>query len=247
MFKKQKRTASKGYTFPRLCDALEETDGCALCTVAQRESEHTLKMLFHEGIMESSLRKRLLDGSGFCNWHTWMSINDIPTAAAGTAIVYRELLEAVITATAEAAKSLTPTQRTLLSRRNRGKCRLAGAKRRCAVCESVHKTENVYLNDLLEFFDDPQLQSRFARSVGLCLPHLQMAVDEFPNHSNLLRLLEVEREKFSALEGELTEFHRKRDYRFAHEPAGREYTSWRRALELFAGKRGVFPRQEARR
>ena len=244
MFKRQKRTGSKGYTFPRLLKALEETDGCGFCAVAQSESEHMLTMLFHEGIMEPGLRQRLVDGGGFCNWHTWVSLNDIPTAAAGSAIVYRELLDKLIPTTERTSRPIPPRRRTLLSTRNRGQFRLVEAKRPCSVCESIQKLENTYLTDLLDFFDDPKLKPRFANSFGLCLPHLQMAIDQFPNHSNLPRLLEVECKKFAVLKQELIEFHRKRDYRFANEPPGPERNSWRRALELFAGKQGVFPRSE---
>ena len=132
------------------------------------------------------------------------------------------------------------------SRFQQRKAPAAPAAKVCPVCEWVQKLERVYLGLLLDFFNDEKLSPRFKRSFGLCLPHLQMAADAFGKHPNLPSLLEAEREKFAALGAELAEFDRKRDYRFAKEPKGAEQTAWRRVIELFAGRRGVFPRQTVR-
>lgn len=40
--------------------------------------------------------------------------------------------------------------------------------------------------------------------------------------------------------GDLEEFARKFDYRYANEAMGDEKKSWRRALETFVGRAGVF-------
>ena len=44
----------------------------------------------------------------------------------------------------------------------------------------------------------------------------------------------------------MAEFIRKHDYKYIHEPRGAESDSWRRALELLAGKREVFGNQVRR-
>ena len=46
--------------------------------------------------------------------------------------------------------------------------------------------------------------------------------------------------KISGLMGDLAEFVRKFDYRYAHEAMGDEKKSWHRALETIVGRAGIF-------
>jgi hypothetical protein len=52
--------------------------------------------------------------------------------------------------------------------------------------------------------------------------------------------------KWESLEAELAEFIRKQDYKYAQEVRGAESGSWKRALEMLAGKREVFCNQVRR-
>ena len=49
----------------------------------------------------------------------------------------------------------------------------------------------------------------------------------------------------TALAAELEEFARKNDYRFATEAVGEEGSSWRRVLDVFVGRPGVFGPERA--
>jgi hypothetical protein len=80
----------------------------------------------------------------------------------------------------------------------------------------------------------------FARSTGLCLPHLYGALAIGHDHPNLPILLVAHEQRWQGLMGDLEEFVRKFDYRYANEAMGDEKKSWRRALETFVGRAGVF-------
>ncbi len=232
----------KGFFFPSLLHELEQ-EGCFLCAAVIADSEHSLNSLFYEGNMDERIREEVIAANGFCNWHAWRATY-ILSASAGLAVLYQPLLEKLNTAVIRLLKTLEESREPRLfspSRRQPAR-RFVNAEKICPVCEWTHTLERHYLSDLLDFFNNAPLAPKFEKSFGLCLPHLQVAVDEFSEHANLSRLLEMERKKFVALQTELAAFDRKRSNGLAKEPKGAEQTAWQRAVELFVGKRGVFPR-----
>jgi len=87
---------------------------------------------------------------------------------------------------------------------------------------------------------EEELRAAFEASGGLCVPHFidaWQATRDSHAHDYLMR---VQRATLSALLADLQELCRKFDYRFAHEPRGKEADSWTRAVRLLAGEPGVF-------
>jgi hypothetical protein len=244
LWQRPNKTPEKGFFFPHLLHGLEQ-EGCFLCAAVIADSEHSLNSLFYDGIMDEEIREDVIAANGFCNWHAWRATY-ILSASAGLAILYQPLLEKLNTVAVRLLKTLEESREPrLFSPLHRQSARrLVDTEKICPVCEWNHTLEKHHLNDLLDFFNDSTLAPKFEKSFGLCLPHLQMAVDKFPEHANLPHLLESERKKFAALKSELAEFDRKRSYEFAKEPKSAEQTSWQRTVELFVGKRGVFPHQK---
>jgi hypothetical protein len=197
---------AKWLDFVYLCDAFD-AEGCPVCTAVQRACYRRLDHLFYEYVNDIGVRQRLAASRGFCNRHAHLALR-IPNASSGIAIIYEDLL--------------------------RHSDRPADAE--CMICDTARFHERVLLGELLRWFDDAELQSKYRPSFGLCLPHLRRAQDEFAAHPQLPALLAAEREKLDALRAELQEFTRKLDYRFAAEPKGAEQTSWRRVIEKFVGK-----------
>lgn len=72
---------------------------------------------------------------------------------------------------------------------------------------------------------------------ALCVPHLRLALGlaTTPAQAELLALREVE--ALRALGCELSEYIRKQDYRFRHEPLGAEVDAPWRAIAQVAGAR----------
>jgi hypothetical protein len=48
-------------------------------------------------------------------------------------------------------------------------------------------------------------------------------------------ILAAQQERMQALHDDLREFIRKQDYRFAHEPFGREANAWQRVVAMIVG------------
>ena len=96
------------------------------------------------------------------------------------------------------------------------------------------------LETLLNFLHDEDFAHRFERSTLLCILHITRVVETQGRHPGLRRLIALQRHKYANLVGELDEFCRKYDYRFAHEAWGAEADAGLRATELLAGKPEVF-------
>jgi hypothetical protein len=92
---------------------------------------------------------------------------------------------------------------------------------------------------MLGFVQEEEFLEGLRASAGLCLPHLCHAMTIGRDHPNLPVLLSVQADRWSGLVGELAEFIRKNDYRFATEPMGREGSSWQRVLDAIAGRAGA--------
>ncbi|HEX7513113.1 MAG TPA: hypothetical protein VF464_07045, partial [Candidatus Methylomirabilis sp.] len=98
---------------------------------------------------------------------------------------------------------------------------------------------------ILHFIGEAEFAAGFGRSAGLCLAHLCEVVAIGRVHPNLPALLAAHEARWTALAAELEEFARKNDYRFATEAVGEEGSSWRRVLDVFVGRPGVFGPERA--
>jgi hypothetical protein len=110
----------------------------------------------------------------------------------------------------------------------------------CPACQVIFDHERHALETILNFLHDGDFARRFEHSAPLCVLHTTRAAETQGPHPSLRRLIELQRHKYARLVGELEEFYRKHDYRFAHESWGSESDSWLRAIELLAGKPEVF-------
>jgi hypothetical protein len=227
----------RGFCLPNMLRSMKH-EGCFLCDAVIADSEHILNSLFCEGNADAEIREEIILAGGLCNWYAWRA-TFILSASDELAILYHSLLEKLSTTTTSLIKSLEGTRDPRMSL----PLWPARTDALCPVCKWNHTLEKSYLSDLLDFFRDNKFALEFKNSYGLCFPHLQMATDEFPSHANLSGLLEMEQKKFSALLAQLAQFDRKRDSQSAKEPKDNDRASWRLAIELFVGKRGVFPRQ----
>ncbi len=238
--------SSKFITYFQLLDAFKEA-GCPVCSLVERGALRALDGLMYEQVNDPFTRDRLLESQGFCNWHAWM-LPSVRNSALGVALIYRHLL----------GETLGRLQATMRGSHPRGRWerlreRLAGprgerppilswrTKRpRCYLCMFARQSERDHLRTILEFVGEPEFAEGFARSAGMCLPHLTAATEIGRDHPNLRVLLTAHEARWKDLVWELEEFARKFDYRYADEAKDRESSSWHRVLEVFAGRAGLF-------
>lgn len=70
--------------------------------------------------------------------------------------------------------------------------------------------------------------------VWFCIPHLPLVLERV-TPAAAAAILRTERDLLGRLHWELGEYFRKSDYRFHHEPRGREQSAWLRAADVLAG------------
>src|SRR5439155_6171312 len=110
----------------------------------------------------------------------------------------------------------------------------------CPACASAADTETRYLETLVRFVDDGDLQAAYARSDGLCLPHLFAALQENAERPEAQRLVERTREKWAKVGRDIGSFVSKHDYRNREPYTAAEVASYGRAFEMLVGARSVF-------
>lgn len=147
----------------RLIEACEQ-GGCLVCRCVEEDG-----------------RRRLHASWGFCNWHTWM-LPEIPNAASGAAIIYenliRTLLHRVSRLKDRSAVSAAGSVARLFRRGRRPVlAELYRRRQPCLVCAWCAEAETGYLLTLLRFVDDPQFARAYAKSNGICVPHMLSALD----------------------------------------------------------------------
>ena len=84
------------------------------------------------------------------------------------------------------------------------------------------KAAHILISTFIEDLNQPELPHALQASDGLCLPHLKLAFEAMRDIEASNTLLSIHREKLESLRGELDEFIRKNDYRFAEEGFGAE-------------------------
>lgn len=249
--------SSKHTVYYNLRDALTHSTAtaartCPVCTLAAKSVASYLDGLLYELVNDSGMRQDIRQARGFCNEHAWQ-LRTISGGALGIAIIYRDVLETVL----KFIKSIRPpksrrAQPLSLQRLQEvlGGDPFVEAARgdllatlepqaECPACRQRRTSEEVYLSTLLEHLQDEELGPAFRASAGLCLPHFLQALPLVRDEQTFSSLIEIELACLERLDGELNEFIRKHDYRFADEGFGVEGDAWIRAIAQVSAQRGI--------
>lgn len=220
-------------------DTLQQAD-CPLCVLARHKSQRYIETLLDTAVMDVDHRDAWRHAKGLCPAHAPMAI-EMPQGSGSLAILYEDVLHHEIAALAVLA---SPDQsrpgwraRRRWSQRVQGWLRAWQQRPPCPVCSLWQEQEKLYISVLLDDWHDAALSQAFSQSCGLCLPHTARLILLGDTHRQLAAVLAAQKVCFQALHDDLREFIRKQDYRFAHEPYGRESDAWRRAVMLMAGMR----------
>jgi Family of unknown function (DUF6062) len=232
-------------TVYNLLEACREPS-CPICRLEQQSVERYLDNQFYENVNSPKWRDRLRASLGFCHEHAWLGIDKRLGDALGYSIIYRDIVNSVLTQL-EDSSSPAPKlhRRTSLLRqlpesaRNRIEKILAAltAHKRCPVCEQRDEATRTYLLVLVKELQTPEMINALQTSQGLCLPHLRLALEHVKDLSASEQLINIHRAKLEGLRSELDEFIRKNDYQAIQEGFGKEGDAWLRAVSMIAGAR----------
>lgn len=165
----------------RLVEACDEP-GCPVCRCLNRESRSYLDALLYEQVTDPDTRRAIRASWGFCNWHTWMLL-EIKDSIFGASIIYEDLIKEALERTGRVGDGADGRRRgwfSALRHRSRPSTivNLYQSRATCPACANTAETEKRYLETLVRFIDDGDLKAAYARSDGLCLPHLCVALDQ---------------------------------------------------------------------
>ena len=220
--------------------------GCPVCRLEQQAVGRFLDHLFYESVNDGETRAHLRASLGFCREHTELLLETGLGDALGMAIIYQDVLGTVLKRLTK--KKYPSSEGTVLARLlGRIPTELAYTLERvmqavspnepCLACQQRESTERVVISVLTAQIQDPELVAAFARTDGLCLPHLKQAITQVKDEALLAELLKLELGKLKSLHAELAEYKRKSDYRYLKDGFGPEGNAWRRAAGLVSGGR----------
>jgi len=193
--------------------------GCPVCFLVKRRIHKFMENLLYENVNDSVVRKKIREGLGFCNLHSWQlqKFGD----GLGLSIIYEDLFN------------------TIKDKIKKSINKKLDMKLDCLICKEKKDAEKIFVSSFIEYFNDREFNSSFRSSFGLCLPHFLSIVKYCKNKNIIVELCEIEIEKINSLVKELSEFQRKHDYRFSDKGYGKEKDSWIRAIEKMTGKEGI--------
>jgi hypothetical protein len=223
----------------RLIEACAQP-GCPVCRCLEAESRRYLDALLYEHVTDPDSRRAIRLSWGFCNWHTWM-LPEIASSAFGAAIICEDLVTRVLRQTHRLRRgSQLRRWLTALRGRRRRPTLVEGWALRtpCPACTDAAPTEARYLDTMVTFADDEALRVAYARSDGLCLPHVVLAVER--GNENADTLVARTREAWARIGRDLATFVSKHDHRNREPYTEAEAAACARAFEMLAGARGIF-------
>jgi hypothetical protein len=231
--------AARNVLRQELIDALKHP-GCVLCQLAQHRSQRYIETLLDTAVIDVDQRDDWRHAKGFCPWHAHMALT-LPQSSSSLAILYEDLLRhemaqvAPLTRSEPMSRWRFGSSRWALRQRAQHWLHAWGQPRVCPTCRLWQEQEQLCLSVLLDDCLDPELAQAFGQSDGLCVPHTAGLITQGSHHPRLSAILAVQQERMQALHDDLREFIRKQDYRFAHEPFGREANAWQRVVALIIG------------
>jgi Family of unknown function (DUF6062) len=228
----------------RLVEACAQP-GCPVCSCLRDAAARHLAAVLAEHVTDPISRERLAGAWGFCAVHAG-ALRDMPEVALGTAIVYQALVERACRWLEETARgdAKVPDRRrgwrALVGRSRRTGSARRPRRDRCPVCVELVAAEACQLDALLAGLEDPELGPAYGASDGLCLPHLELALERAGTGSEAARLVDLAHAKLRALADDLRGFVDKHDHRALPTFTDREALAWRQALALVAGRVELF-------
>ena len=224
------RRVEKHLPYFTVLDALQQEEGCPFCALEDKSVRRYLGTVLGENVNDPGVRAKLVRSKGYCCRHSaiLLEMDD----SLGTAMLCQDQVKLV----------LDLLNRLEMKHRLLPRDELAGWKKReqCPACELQRQDRKRHVEAFVAGLGEDELRSAFEAGPGLCMPHFidaWQATKDSQAHGCLVR---VQRAKMSALLADLQELCRKFDYRFSHEPRGKEAGSWTRAVKMLAGAGGVF-------
>ncbi|MCB9449992.1 MAG: hypothetical protein H6672_01045 [Anaerolineaceae bacterium] len=223
--------------------------GCAVCNLLEADAYRQLDNILYERVTDPPTQTAFRVGRGLCSEHGNLLVTF--SHALGIAILYEAVLDATLKALDQAEKegSSSGGWGRLWNNTSSNDALIAALEpgEPCIICAAQDEHEARYIRILTEHINDNRLESAYRASDGLCRQHFQMTLRDARNAAHARLLLNIQRDIWVRLRGELREFARKYDFKHVNEKMGAEGDSWRRAVQHYSGSRSVFGPRRSRK
>ncbi len=163
---------SKGIVRAALEAAFAE-EGCPICRLMLEREENGLRSLLTESVNDLGMRDRLAASWGLCHRHAWgMATRTDLGGPLATAIIYESMAGRLL---AECAVRSQDHRQPRMGRPERLTQILPGCS--CLYCVAQARLETHYLTSFVKYCAQGRFAALYERSSGLCLRHLQQAVN----------------------------------------------------------------------
>lgn len=226
---------SRHTPFFELVEALAEP-GCCVCRLIGRRVARLLDTFTYEQVNDIEVRAALRAARGFCADHARQYVR-MPGTVLGAAIVYADVLTAIRHELADGATGPGRGEADgLLGGILRTSPRRGGRRRQgCPACLEAADAARGYLKLVLEHLGATDFRARYLAGDGLCLPHLEAALEQ-ARAEPAETLRQAADARIDSIVQALREVIRKHDYRFNRERIDEaEATAARRAVDLVVG------------
>lgn len=218
----------KHTAYYNLLEALPQP-GCAICRLGHAVETKYVEDVLYAQTTAIETRAEWRDARGLCLHHA-RQLDQIGHAL-GVSLFYQDIL-----LTVKELLEAPPCQQAVRRRGKRALVEALSSQVECPACAYRDSLEAVYIQVWLDHIPDPAFLESVRAADPLCLPHLRQAIWSVSDAASFERLRQVQLAHWETLIAELGEFVRKNDYRFQHEPVGREGSAWLRAIDAVAGK-----------
>ena len=193
-------------------DAAKIDGECLLCALQRRVELQQIEYSLGASVMEPDVRIQV-NKKGFCQHHQRMLFKG------DNRLGHALMLESHLTET----RGKTPSPAKAMEAAVQELDALCSS---CIVCNAIEDNINRYLHTFFHLYqNDSEFRKHFAQSKGVCLPHavqlLKLAPQELPSRelSAFADLIcNLETEAFDRIQGDVSWFIKKFDYRFQAEP-----------------------------
>jgi hypothetical protein len=248
-------TTQRSSIYHEMVEALAQP-GCPVCQLIDRAVRQYVDVFFYENITNVERRAEIRAARGYCSVHGALLAGH--SRMLGVAIIQHDVINDVLR---DMNKTLPPTPAEPANNRPPYKPHkpapldditatplrnaLGSAvkpRRDCPLCEYERDRERNLLRTLINDVNEPKMRAAFEKSSGLCLPHVNAALQLRGVSADGLRLvMQIERDILQALKAELDEYLVKSNGSYGYESMGKEADSPARAVRLVSGR--VFGRR----
>jgi len=202
-----------------------QTRGCPLCDHLVEWTLSFFARFQYQLVTDEQTRENFAQTGGFCAHHTWLLVT--LSNPRGVCVGHSSLTAHLAQELARMAEAIPVDPPAVKG--------LVPASERCPVCRGANQVAAAYLDRLAAWLEQEEGRARYARSQGLCLPHLDLLLARASSPEMARFLLQEAARHFEEVTEDMLNFALKQDALRRHLESGDEKDAFYRAITHIVG------------